>query len=123
MTAMIRSAIRAVSRGPILRGTFIAAIATALAFATAPASYGAQTEQEIKANCEGVGGEYFSHPNDSAGNRWSTCCYKDPVFHVTHCADYINGEYSPSAAPPPVSGPATPPANNAPIHTNPPQAH
>ena len=90
--------------------------------AAAPAN--ALSEQQIQRNCEAAGGTYFRAPNDGAGNRMSSCCAPIPSTGKTRCYDYINGVYSPSQAPPPVTGPGTPPPGEAPpIGANPPEAH
>ena len=109
---------------PLLRTIFIAAVALAIGTIAAPAaSAQKQTESEIKAGCDEAGGVYHTRVDSDGGNT-TTCCYRDNEGH-RYCDMFIDGNYidtSPGKAPPPVSGPAAPPANNAPIQTNPPPA-
>jgi hypothetical protein len=80
-----------------------------------------QTEGQIKAGCDQANGTYDSWIGTD-GNRYSTCCYRD-YKGQKYCDAYQNGSYietTPWAQSPPASGPATPPANNAPIQTKPP---
>ena len=61
---------------------------------TAPAAY-AQTEQQIKSDCEADGGTYASHVAN--GNTVSQCCYRTnqglATTHHLQCFYYLNGIY------------------------------
>jgi len=112
-------------RARLLRGTLITAASIAISVLTATtAGAQQQTEQQIKAGCDEANGTYSTVPNPDA--TYSVCCYHDYKGRP-YCDTYVNGSYTgtfPGEAkpPPPVSGPAAPPANNAPIPTKPPPA-
>ncbi len=81
-----------------------------------------QTNGQIQANCKDVGGTYNPPVIGSSGASYSSCCYRDAEGKYG-CDYYQDGVYIGTSAQklgPPVSGPAAPPANNAPIQTNPP---
>jgi hypothetical protein len=88
--------------GPLIAGGVIAATITLGVLAAPPAN--ALSEQQIQRNCEAAGGTYNRAPNDSAGNRLSSCCAKTSKG-TTRCWDYVNGAYLPSEAPPPTTQP------------------
>jgi hypothetical protein len=105
---------------PLTRATLIAAITFAITILIAPTAYADPTsEEDIQGGCERRGGTYTTS-TDYRGNTTSTCCYKG-----VGCDVYINGTWDhsyPLKALPPVSGPAAPPPDHAPIVTKQPPA-
>ena len=72
-----------------------------------------------EANCADAGGKLYT--NVQGGHTFQTCCYKD-AEGKTGCDNYQDGVYKDTTAfrpHGPVTGPSSPPANNAPIPTTP----
>jgi hypothetical protein len=113
-------------------GAVVAAVITlgGAALSSVPAARAApNTDSQESCAYYRASGTYISYVGPD-GHRYSRCCYNSqqdaPNSTFVFCDNYVDGQLVSSGAPlkrPPPSGPASPPANNPPINTKPPQAH
>jgi putative hemolysin len=118
-TTMTTNRLGITALGSAARTTLVAAITSAVAIVTASTAY-ALTPEQIQGYCSAHFGTYSTF-TDKNGRTVSLCCYPDEH----QCESWTDGLYDgyvPNKVGPPVSRPAVPPGNHAPIQTSPPPA-